>query len=134
MKYEYKVLDESKYLNKVPENKLNELGELGYHMIHSGKDGIVLEREKEEIGLGTNKSSSSIINNYLHSLWHDKNEIPHTPMFVQCIVELEPDWHDGRRFVCCNYHKGSGFAGPKGWIETTEIVKWAYMADFLECV
>lgn len=133
MEYEYKVIWSANAVSDILEDRLNEAGKIGYHVVQSENDKIILEREKEEMHPRTSEESKLIVNNYLHSLWHDKDELPQTTMFVSCIVELEADWYDGRRFLYCTYHKGSGFAGPKGWIDTAEIVKWAYMKDFLEC-
>lgn len=124
--------------------KLNGLGEEGYVVIKSRineKDDCTeyfLMKEiddspivNEQTNIANCELYAGFVKGYQNHIWHNRYEVPDTELFVKCLVELEGDYYDGRIFKVCDYHKGNGYSTEKGWINSNEVIRWAYMRDII---
>ncbi len=68
---------------------------------------------------------------FVKTLWHDASEEPKCNIFTPCVVELEGDYYNGRKFEIHDYHKGCGFSNSEGWVDKKEVIKWCYLSDIL---
>lgn len=138
--YHYKLL--SGAMNDLSlVNSLNDLGKEGYKVKevafpNNSEVKYIMEKETERFSLGEKekqyyKGFKDCIYSYKKSLWHSPFEEPETDLFIRCLVELEPDYYDGRVFKVLDYHKNCGFSSTKGWLKMDDVVRWAYMKDIL---
>lgn len=105
--------------------------------LFNGTDVIYEDGDKEEMyDRGQVKEAISLgakwaINEFNKNLWHPASEMPKVCVVGTCIIELEGDYYNGRKFEVHDYHKGCGFSTSKGWLDNDKIIQWAYLSDIL---